>query len=264
MLPVLGIGPWEISTYGLAFVVALLAAGPFACQRVLDGLDLPPQINVWGPTFAIVGGFLGGWTVRLIPTLDHFVTTGQLAFVGGNSFPGMAVGSFVACGIFYRNRQVSLGRAFDLCYLPLPLGQAIGRLGCLAVGCCYGVPTESWLGVAMPDHRGLWLNRYPTQPLASAANLLIFVTLLLVERHGLRRDDRPADARLWPFDGFLFLLYLNLYGLQRFVSEFLRGDARPAFGPFTWVHTHTAAIFVLSAALILRQFVRRSRRPSRC
>jgi len=259
VLPVLEVGPWQISTYGLSFVIALLVAGPLACQRVLDGLDLPPRVNVWGPTLAVVGGFLGGWTVRLLPTLDHFVSTGQLEVVGGNSFTGMAVGIFVACGLFYRHKRVSLGRAFDLLYVPLPLGQAIGRLGCLAAGCCYGLPTGSWLGVALPDHRGLWLNRYPTQPIASATNLLIFVTLLLVERRGLRRDGRPSEGRLWPFDGFLFLLYLSLYGLQRFLSEFLRGDARPVLGPFTIVHAHTAAVFVLAAVLILRQFVRRSR-----
>jgi prolipoprotein diacylglyceryltransferase len=93
--------------------------------------------------------------------------------------------------------------------------------------------------------------RYPTQLIALVANLLIFFTLLAVERYGSRRS---APSHTWPFDGFLFLLYVELYSLKRFSLEFLRADAEPVMGPFTVTHFLCGAIIVLVGGyLVIRR-----------
>jgi phosphatidylglycerol:prolipoprotein diacylglycerol transferase len=134
--------------------------------------------------------------------------------------------------------------------LPLPLGQAIGRLGCFAAGCCYGRPTDSWLGMYLPDHDhdGIWMVRYPTQLMSATANLLIFFIVLAVERYGIRRAGKSCG---WPFDGFLTLLYIALFSLKRFAMAFLRqSGAIPMVGSLSWMHVNALVGLVAASALI--------------
>ena len=133
-----------------------------------------------------------------------------------------------------------MGRAFGLGVLPCPLGQAIGRLGCLAAGCCAGKVTGSWLGMYLPGEGGVWAMRCPTQVLDSAAHVLIFLVLLAVERYGRR-----------PCDGFLFLLYVELSAIARFTVGFLREEAIPVIGPFSTMHLQGIAGMAMAAALTL-------------
>jgi phosphatidylglycerol:prolipoprotein diacylglycerol transferase len=244
VLPSFDVGTWHLYTYALANAVALLVAGMYAFHRLLR-LDVPSQVVVRGLFYTVVAGFAGVFAVRLVPTIQAFLRTGSLAWSGGSSFAGAALGGGLAMGLYYRRQAVPLGRAFDLIVLPLPLGQAIGRLGCLAAGCCFGRPTASPLGMYLPNGEGIWAVRYPTQLMAAGADLLILAALLAVERIRVRRRARP-------FDGLLILLYLILYCLKRFSLEFLRGDAIPLLGPVSWVHLYTVAAIALALALIVR------------
>lgn len=160
--------------------------------------------------------------------------------------------------LYCRLVRQPLGRAFDLAMLPLPLGQAIGRLGCLAAGCCYGRPTASWLGLYLPDHDGVWAMRYPTQLLSVAANLLILFCLLGAERRG---RARAGGQRGWPFDGFLALLYVALFSLKRFLIAFLRASGEVALiGPLSWMHLNALAGLAVASALIYWNLHRGKRR----
>jgi hypothetical protein len=96
-----------------------------------------------------------------------------------------------------------------------------GRLGCLTVGCCHGIPAG--LGVSYPDwthhpERLLGVRLFPVQ-LVEAAGLaaigLVAVTLV---------DRAPGTATVW---------FLITYASLRFGTEALRGDRRPAIGPVT-------------------------------
>jgi phosphatidylglycerol:prolipoprotein diacylglycerol transferase len=259
MLPTFDLGPWHIGTYSAVYIVALLLCGMYSFHRLLTGLEAPPQVVVRGTFLAILGGFAGSYLVQAVVTVQHWLHTGELVWMEGSSFVGVVGGGGLVGLLYCRAHRIPLGRAFDRGgALPLPLGQALGRLGCLAAGCCYGRPTDSWLGLYLPDASGTWAVRYPTQLLAAAANLLIFFTLLAVERYGQQRSPLSplgrgagGEGESRPFNGFLFLLYLDLYCLKRFLMEFLRGDAIPLLGPITWVHLYTLAGLVAATALIV-------------
>ena len=94
--------------------------------------------------------------------------------------------------------------------------------------------------------------RYPTQIMSGVINLLVFVTLIVVERYGLRRARETGleGERIWPFDGFVFLLYCNLFCVERFTMEFLRGDATPIIGLFSGTHFLTLAGWLVTGGLI--------------
>jgi phosphatidylglycerol:prolipoprotein diacylglycerol transferase len=164
----------------------------------------------------------------------------------------------LAALIYIRTQHYPLGPPFDLGILPIPLGQAIGRLGCFARGCCFGDTTDSWLGMYLLNSRDEWAVRYPTQLMSAGIDLLIFLTLVLVERFGLRQASLARDqnagfgGRLWPFDGFLFFAYVALYTAKRFGMEFLRGDALPPlWGALNLVQILCAIGFLLSVSVIL-------------
>jgi phosphatidylglycerol:prolipoprotein diacylglycerol transferase len=198
----------------------------------------------------IWGGAAGAILLKGVGLLVRdLVLTGSWAgqLSRGSAFLGALLGGMLAGGLWFRRRDISLGRAFDLFFVPLPLGQAIGRLGCLAAACCYGKPTGSWLGLYLPDHDGFWAVRYPTQLLSAAADLLIFVSLLHLER-AVR--SRPIFSRLLGFDGALTTTYLLLYSAKRFTIEFLRADTTLRLaGALTLPHVFFALIFL--AALIV-------------
>lgn len=250
MLPSIELGSIHISTYWLMYGLAALVALSLMARRLVRA-GLSEQIAVQGlvlvPLAALAGSVLFR---RLALAAQTLVATGEIAWGGGSAFLGAFLGASLAAGIYFPRHGLPLRRAFDLCIVPVPLGQAIARLGCQASGCCYGRPTDSWLGVYLPDSGGAWMVRYPTQLIASAADLLIFVVLVGYER---RQRSSGQDAGVHSgTPGVTFLLYTALYCLKRFSTEFLRASALPPLiGPLNMVHLLTGVGFLASAALIL-------------
>jgi phosphatidylglycerol:prolipoprotein diacylglycerol transferase len=251
MYPILEIGAWHIATYNLLGAVALVLTTTLAFRRSLNNLDVRPELVVRAALLVIISGFAAGFAVFILPKLPALLRTGALPDGEGRSIVWGIAGA-IAAGLFYcRRHGVPPGLPFDLAIVPIPLGMAIGRLGCLAAGCCGGLPTDSWLGVYLPDEAGLWLHRYPTQPLSAAANLLIFAVLVIFERTALRHPGKPPGARIWPFDGFLFLLWIALFSLKRFLIAFLRESAVPVLGPLSAMQIYAliglAAVVAITA-----------------
>jgi len=56
---------------------------------------------------------------------------------------------------------------------------------------------------------------------------------------------------LWPFDGFLSLLYVVLFSLKRFWMGFLRESAVPVLGPLSEMHLQALIALTAATALIL-------------
>ena len=131
------------------------------------------------------------------------VWRGGLVFQGGFIFAAFALLPYC-----YK-KKIPIGNLGDLIAPALPLGHAIGRIGCFINGCCYGfVPYNGPLAVRYsfsPD------NHFPAQLVESLGNVIICAILLLIEKRNIAR-------------GKLFLVYLFCYTILRFCVEPLRGD----------------------------------------
>jgi phosphatidylglycerol:prolipoprotein diacylglycerol transferase len=119
-----------------------------------------------------------------------------------------------------RRYKLPTWHTFDVCMPAVALAQAIGRLGCLAVGCCWGTHCESAWAITFKNaavSRSLGtpvdVPLHPTQIYESLATLAIFFLLLWM----LPRKK---------FHGQVTLAYLATYAAARFVIEFYRGDPR--------------------------------------
>lgn len=210
----LRIGSFELSTYGV-----LVASGYVAgiwwlkARRTEMGLseDAFWDLVYWLFAGALIGGKLGFVIVERDATLLWHDVRYGFVFYGG------FLGSALAGGIAARRLKFSFAKLSDYFGVALPVGHALGRLGCLAAGCCYGRHTDLPWGIP------LWgdPSRHPTQLYEAAANALIALT---VARVGLART---RDGRWKP--GSAFLLYIALYAVARFTVEIFRGDDRGGF-----------------------------------
>lgn len=210
----LRIGSFELSTYGVLVATAYVAAITWLkshreAMRLSE--DAFWDLVYWLFGGALIGGKIGYVIVeRDVTLLWHDVRYG-FVFYGG------FIGAVLAGWYITRREKLSFVRLSDYFGVALPLGHAIGRLGCLMAGCCYGRHTDLPWGVAMDGDP----SRHPTQVYEAILNALIAFTVAKVAL------PRTQDGRWKP--GSAFLLYIALYAVARFTVEIFRGDDRGAF-----------------------------------
>lgn len=113
--------------------------------------------------------------------------------------------------------EIPFGSFWDVASFTMLIGMIFARVGCFLNGCCAGRPTESWFGLEMPDHRGVWRRRIPTQLLEGGWGLAVLA----------------GAIGLWgrqPFPGALFLYTVSAYGAGRIVLESARQEQDQVLG----------------------------------
>ena len=161
-----------------------------------------------------LGGILGSKLLYLLVSLPQLAETGwRGALQGGFVYYGGILGMLPALRLCQRRLQISIRPYMQACIGCLPVGHAIGRVGCFLVGCCYGRPYSGPLCVTYTCSQFApnGVARFPVQLLEAAVELLIGLLLLLFSK------------KLRGMTGFY--LYLALYSACRFFLEFLRSDA---------------------------------------
>jgi len=224
------IGPLSIYSYGLAIALGFLTGLSLASLKAQkENIDKDIIFNF--AFFAFICGIIGA---RLFYVLEHFsdYTESPLEIImlqhGGMSwFGGLILGSL--CGLIYlKKKQISVYKVLDLIVPFLALAQAIGRIGCLLNGCCFG--KVSSFGIYFPVHQATLI---PTQLYSSLLLLLIFIILRFLQ-------DRPHQP------GQILFSYLFLYSLKRFFIEFLRADNPRVIMGLTLFQLISIAIFCLA------------------
>jgi phosphatidylglycerol:prolipoprotein diacylglycerol transferase len=161
---------------------------------------------------------------------------------------GAVAGGALVGYLWVRWRSFPVGASFDAFAPLLPLALAIIRIGCFLSADAYGRPTDSWIAMWLPNVHGVYAMRYPAQLVSLGMNLLLAGVLFGFEAYTQRR----GKPRGWPFPGFLFLLYVELYCLGRFYFEFWRDDMYPWLGPLTYTHLYCILGIGLSTWAIWR------------
>lgn len=150
----------------------------------------------------------------------HSIQEGEIVF-GSITFIGGLIGGIgiflVLYTYFFKYENRNLKSIMGTIITGVVLAHAFGRIGCFFAGCCFGIPTDSFLGVVFPHGHAASrypdLHVHPTQ-LYEAAFLFVFFVLL---------------NRIKWFKNKEIEMYLIGYGTWRFLIEFIRGDDRGAF-----------------------------------
>lgn len=167
--------------------------------------------------------------------------------VQGSVFYGCLFGATTLVLLYEKRRKMPLfGSLTDLMACFAPAAHAVGRIGCLLAGCCYGVEIRHMFTVPGTIYAE---PRLPWPLLEAALNLTILAFFLIA---------RPERKR----PGTLFPMYLILYSAGRFILEFFRGDA--SRGVWLLSTSQWIAIALIAAAVVwLRksESMRTKRRP---
>jgi len=175
--------------------------------------------------------------------LKHPLEIFMLQHGGMAWFGGMAFGTVTAI-LLIRRYKMDLLNTLDLLAPFIALGQAIGRIGCLLNGCCYG--RESQFGLYFKVFDQVLI---PTQLYSSLLLLLIFIILRFKQ-----------DRRHLP--GEIFCVYLFLYSLKRFFIEFLRNDSPRQFLGLTIFQVLSLIMFFISLGIGIKLYLTRQKQNS--
>jgi phosphatidylglycerol---prolipoprotein diacylglyceryl transferase len=133
--------------------------------------------------------------------------------------------------------HLSFPAFWDVAILTILVGMIFTRVGCLLNGCCAGRPSDTWFGLYLPNPKGVWEKRIPTQALESA-----WAAILLICAVALRRS--------LPFPGALFLFVCLGYASGRLVMEFVR-ERKPQASGYSVAHITSLAISLLSVSYLI-------------
>ncbi|MGQ0542654.1 MAG: prolipoprotein diacylglyceryl transferase [Blastocatellia bacterium] len=217
------IGDFPVTSYGIWLAVGMLLA-LFAASRLAARDGLPREriydLGLW----TLLGGLLGSKILMFF--VDENVEIFTLDFLrSGGIYYGGLIGGFLTVVLLIRFYKLPFWKVADALAAALALGQAFGRQGCFAAGCCWGKQTHlpwgvhftdlghEYTGVPVygPDHTDLFLH--PTQLIESFTMLAVFGLLVWLHRHK-------------KFDGQVLIAYGIIYSIFRFCIEFIRDDPR--------------------------------------
>lgn len=218
MHPVLfHIGPVAVPTYGLVTILAFLAVLLLARHyATVEGLDRRQTMDA--VFYTIVAGFVGARVLEVIINWERFAADPTSILTNTGVYMGGLIAAIAFAILWFRHLGVPSLLGLDLIALVVALMIGIGRWGCFASGCCWGTPSDLPWAVTFPEaarriHAGLpAVPLHPTQIYLSLNSLAILGILALAYRR--KR-----------FHGQIMMLYLMLYGVTRFLIEYVRGDA---------------------------------------
>ena len=246
----LQLGNFNLYTYGaLAAVGLIVGLSLIVYLAKRDGID---EENTWNVGLvSIVAGVIGAKLLLVINDWAYYshhlrdIFSFNVFQAGGVYSGALVVGT--ATGIaFMRWKRMPLLRSLDAFAPGVAIGQAIGRLGCFAAGCCYGKPTSAPWAVTFTNPLAaqvvgtpLGIPLHPTQLYEFLADIAIFALLIWMGRH--RR-----------FAGQIAGTFAFLYGIARFFIEFYRDDPErgSVFGGLMSLTQLLAVCFVILGGLL--------------
>ncbi|OFZ30506.1 MAG: hypothetical protein A2622_08890 [Bdellovibrionales bacterium RIFCSPHIGHO2_01_FULL_40_29] len=221
MIPILRIGSLQIPTFFLVISLSLSALLVFLSYRV-DQFRRDRQIAFNLALILMIGGFIGGRLLHVFyeewlyyaadPKLILYFWNGGFVYYGG------FLVAWPTAWIYCRIKKISFSDWANFFTPLISLSHALGRIGCILTGCCFGQFCELPWSVA---------GRHPTAWYLAIGELIIFAVLMFLEKKS-REHKKVAIPEL------LFFKWLFLHALLRYIVEFYRDDFRgrsvPIFG----------------------------------
>lgn len=219
----ISIGNVLVPYYGLFIVLGIAAAavcGWFMMKKV--GLEYDGFIIVAGCVG--IGAIIGAKILWLLVVMDDIqwnrilnIDYVSALMSGGFVFYGGILGGIFGLYFAYRGFGIPAEKYASAGIPCIPVAHAFGRLGCSAVGCCYGIEYDG-PGAVIYHCSPIAPNGIPLFPVqkTEAAAEFIITIILIVFLNSCSQKNRE--------NGCGVLMYLFLYSLTRFGLEYFRGD----------------------------------------
>ena len=267
-LPGLSIGPLSIKYYGIILMLGALL-GAWLSSRVAKRRGFNPEL-VWdGLIWVLIGGIIGArlWHVLLPSSADLALDPATGLFVnpyfmggtirildiitiwkGGLGIPGAIIGGGLMLFIFCRRKDLNFLTWADIASPGLALAQAIGRWGNYVNGELCGSPTALPWGITRCNNTSFPVGTtfhpiFLYESLWSLANMGFLLFL-----------DTRYRERLKPGD--IFLVYLIVYPIGRFLLEFIRLDTALING-INANQSFMGVVAIISAVILVVRHIRK-------
>ena len=248
---------FHIYFYGILIMLGVVAA-TFLVSAEAKRRGLNPEIVMDMLVWLVIAGIIGAriWHILTPPPsmvaqgiTPQYYLTHPLDMIdirnGGLGIPGAVFGGALAMWIYTRRKKLNFATWLDLAAPGLVLAQTIGRWGNFFNQELYGAPTNlPWKIYIDPAHRLPGFQTYayyhPLFLYESLWNLANMAILLWLSR---RFSDRLKT-------GDIFLSYLVIYPVGRFLLDFLRLDASRLAG-INANQTLSAIVAVVAAVVLI-------------
>lgn len=204
----------QITIYTYAFCIAFgtLLAILYTKWQAKKTLKITLSNNFFYLIF--VAGFIGGKIFLFLERPMYYIQNPKSVlniFSGGFVFYGSFICTVVFVVWYLKKQKISVLPILDILAIATIIVHAIGRVGCYFAGCCFGKPTNSFLGIVFPTTNSTPVH--PSQLYEVGSILLIMIGLFIIKKNK-------------QFIGQIFLSYVLLYAIARSILEIFRGDNR--------------------------------------
>lgn len=252
MLPYIDIFGKSFPMYGVCIMLGILSAALFLAYDCKKNNVLWANAVIIG-MFGTAAGFLGAKLLYIFVTYAPSEIVGLIKsgidisdFGDGFVFYGGLIGGFIGAWIGAKILRVKLHDYENVLVKIIPLVHGFGRLGCFFGGCCYGKPTDSFLGIAFENPLSdapVNVPLIPVQLYESGVNFILFFVLLYIDR------KYPRNRMILP-------VYISVYAIERFIFEIFRYDEiRGVFLGLSTSQWISVFMFIIGVVLIRKRKV---------
>ena len=208
----------DIPTYGLCMAIGFILSLLWALWRAKRaGKSCDPLLVLVG--MALLGAILGAKLFYLLFSMSWeelwgSLTAGDFSVLlnSGQVFYGGLIGGVSFAFLGQKLARTKISEYINVAVPCIPLGHAIGRIGCLMAGCCHGAPYDGPLAVEQYFAGQPGMTFFPIQLVEACCLLIICVVLTILSRRVKGNYT-------------LLRAYLAMYAVVRFSLEYGRGDS---------------------------------------
>src|SRR3954452_2969884 len=241
------VGSFYIPTYGVLVALGFLA-GLTVALRLTKRVGLASENVTNLAVYCAMAGILGAKLFMFLFDFgDYFRNPGQIftleTLQAAGVFHGGLIAALIFAAVYIRRQGLPALKTMDAFAPGIAIGQAVGRSGCFAAGCCWGRQCDLPWGVRFRSNFAspVPLNEtlHPVQLYESFADFAIFV--FLYRKFGSGEKN-----------GAIIGYYLVLYSIARFIIEFYREHEQSLVGPFSITQWLALGLLIVGAAFLLR------------
>jgi phosphatidylglycerol:prolipoprotein diacylglycerol transferase len=213
---------FDVRSYGVLLMIGIILAAWVGGKRAAKYGVTSSQLSD-GILWAVIPGILGARLAYILVNWSFYSThldeLFSFRFEGLTSFGGMIVGSF-GFWLWVKRTKLPMWNLLDAFAPAVLIASAVGRVGCLLNGCCFGLPTEGPLG--LPLHFSA-ASHFPAQLIDSVLSLAFAGVIVLLEGKKVLKSGQSIALAAFA------------YGASRFVFEIFRANEQDAHGVWSRV-----------------------------